>query len=229
LGPSSLAGAVATSRPELVLIPSLAGLVAGLGAFRAGDELVVAAVGRTRHFFGVALGRALPLALAFPLAGWLAWWRDGKTSRAPEAIEVFGAAHALLAIAFLALALLARLIWKRRAPAIAACATAWSAFVVLDQHVSFAVVLQTAGFANLRAGRIPLWFFASQVASPVTAYKGLLVFARHGFADALEGFVLTNATLPSWLNANLFVADLAVLWIGIPLAIGWGLAARRDF
>ncbi|MHB8606540.1 MAG: hypothetical protein ACYDCK_14950, partial [Thermoplasmatota archaeon] len=54
LGPSSLDGAVATSRPELVLIPSLAGLVAGLGAFRAGDELVVAAVGRTPHIFGVA-------------------------------------------------------------------------------------------------------------------------------------------------------------------------------
>lgn len=157
--------------------------------------------------------------IATVIASWIA------AGTALRAYLVFWAAHSLLALAFYSLAFMAAALAPRRGLAVAA--GVWLGFVALYDALVRWRLFRAVNYEALTSGLIPAWFYAAQVASPVAAYRGLLILAWPGFRDWEEQAVLRDAQLPSWASPVVFLAFL-LLWILVPLAIGSIAMAKRN-
>ena len=82
------------------------------------------------------------------------------------------------------------------------------------------ILFRQVGYEKLTSGDFPSWFWISQAASPLTAYRGVLVLCRRGFMDYIERAALGNATLPFWMTPATFCALLLFVWIAIPISLG---------
>jgi hypothetical protein len=130
----------------------------------------------------------------------------------------FAAAHALLALAFFALAfLVASLVPRHGIPASVAV---WGFFAFIYEGWMRVILFRQQGYDKLTAGEFPAWFWTSQAASPLTAYRGVLILWRRGFMDYLEKAALGNAALPAWMTPATFSALLLVVWVAIPVGLG---------
>lgn len=210
-GPSSFDNGVAMVRTELVLAASVPGLLLGLGTPRRLDP----ARDGSRNFLArIGVDVVLLTAAPFAAAGLGAWAASKSTG---ESVFAFGVAHALLALAFYSIAFLAQTLLPRYggAPAL----TIWIVYVVLLENLLQWRLFREVGYHALKAGQLPVWFFATQLASPFAAYRGVLILWRPGFRGGIEQAALKDATLPAWVAADTFVVLLIFAWVILPLEV----------
>jgi hypothetical protein len=210
-GPASLEAGVATMRPELVLAASLPALLWGLRTVGRLDPRV----DRVDALAVRVAADALLLVAAVVLAGAIGAW--GASAHTAHAFWGFVAAHAVLALCFYALGVLARALTRRHAVPLALGAWVW--FVAVMEDLVQARVMREAGYHQLIAGQFPSWFYAAQALSPVSLYRGVLILWSKGFRDWTERAALDGAALPDWMTAGNFVLFALALWVALPLAI----------
>lgn len=218
-GPSSFDNGVAMVRSDLVLAASIPGLLLGLGAPRRIDA------GRDGlHGFLARVGvdTGLLIGAAFAAAGLGAWAASKATG---ESVWAFGVAHALLALAFYSIAFLARTALPRYggAPAVGV----WAFYVLLLENFARWRLFREVGYHALRAGQLPEWFFLTQLASPLAAYRGVLIIWRPGFRDGLEKAALQDVTFPPWIAVDTFIVVMVFVWVLLPLELAALVVAWR--
>lgn len=220
-GPAHFENAVAMVRNDLVLAASVPALLLGarcLDGFEPsrdrGRRLLCAFTTQgvllsTAAFAAGGIGAAV--AFKTPFDAWLA----------------FGTAHALLAVAFFALGFLWAAVLRRHALALAAAV--WIFFLGCYEALVRTILFRTVGGEAVAAGQFPDWFWAAQAASPLSAYRGILILWRPSFRDYLEHAALDHASLPSFLVPGTFIALMLVLWVLVPLGIAlavWWVRGR---
>lgn len=216
-GPSSLAGAVAMVRADLVLAATIPALLLGARALARREETDAPplALRWALHAGALSLGVA-----AAALIGAL-----GVDKAPGDAVAAFVVAHAVLAVAFYSLGFLWSSLLGRHA--LAPAAATWFVFVGLYDRIAQTVLFRKVGYHELAAGNFPDWFWASQALSPLSSYRGILILWRPDFRDYLEKAALDGATLPGWLTPATFIALAIVLWMALPLALAHLAAAWR--
>lgn len=208
-GPAKFTNGVAMVRGDLEVVATLPALLLGVRAVgdlaprrdRARDLARVFGVHAATVAVAVAFGTGIGVVAADPTT-----W---------NAVLVFLAAHALLAVAFLALGVLVAAVAAR--PAFAAALGAWMLIVHVYERAVRLVLYRTAGYDRLVAGDLPAWFYGAQAASPLSSYRGVLILGERGFMDWLEKAALGKAALPGYVNPWTFGSALAVVWIALPL------------
>lgn len=210
-GPSKFTNGVAMVRDDLVVVASLPALVLGARA------LTGLVPGRDRSAalattFGVHVA-ALALA-TFAATALGTWAADSFTW---NAFRVAFAAHALLAVAFYALGFLAAAVVGPRA--LSPAVTIWIFYVLFYERLVRLTLYRTVGYDAIVGGRFPSWFYAAQAASPLAAYRGVLILGERGFMDYLERLALGGAALPAWVNPWTFGALLLGAWTLVPFAL----------
>lgn len=216
-GPSKFTNGAVMVRDDEVVAASLPALLLGV---RAVGDLALPR-DRSRHVAAVFGLHVAALAVAVAVAtGIGAWAADSFTW---NGVRVFAAAHALLAAAFYALGFLVSATMAR--PALATAGAVWIFFTLAFERIVRLALYRNVGYDGLLAGQFPTWFYAAQVASPLAAYRGVLILGERGFMDFLERTALGGAALPAYVNPWTFAAALVVLWVLLPL--GLALAAWK--
>lgn len=214
-GPAHFDNAVAMVRGDLVLASTLPALAMGALALRHREPTIEgpARILRTAGVHGAMI------TLAAFVAGAIGAW---GAFRAPlDSYLAFSTAHALLALAFYALALLSAALL--RAYAMAGALGAWLFFNAFYEGAVRLALFRQMGYHRLAAGEFPPWFFVAQALSPLSAYRGTLILWRRGFMDYLEKAALGNAILPPWLNPLTLGSLLFVLWVALPVGLACGV------
>lgn len=221
-GPTRFEYGVAMVRPQLVLATALPPLLMGLQTLRRLDP--------SRHGVGVVwavIGANLTLiGLAVCIAGWIGVSVARET--ADGSWTGFVLAHALLALAFYMVAVMATSLLRGHGAAVAGGLFV-GALAIYDQFLQLRLFRQV-GYHGLQAGDFPTWFFAAQALSPTTAYRGILILWEPMFMDWAEQAALGKAALPGWLTPTTMAILLAALWIALPLlvtTIAWAIRSRR--
>lgn len=218
-GPAKFTNGVAMVRDDLVAVVSLPSLLLGV---------------RSLADLAPAGGRARDLAARFGLhafalvAAVAAGTGAGVAAADPttwNAVIVFAAAHALLAVSFLALGFLVAALAGRWA--LATASGVWILVTLVYERVVRLALYRTVGFERLVTGDFPTWFYGAQVVSPISSYRGVLILGERGFMDFLERAALGKATLPAYVQPWTFGAVLVVAWIALPFAVALAVCARR--
>ena len=212
-GPASFENGVAMVRDQLVLAATLPALALG------------ATMPARRQPEGPLAADAALVALACGVAALLGAW--GASTAPPDAVIAFWAAHALLALAFWALALVCAAFARKHALPLALAV--WTLFVALWENGTRWILFRQVGYGPLSTGQFPSWYYVSQALSPLSAYRGVLILWRRGFMDAIERAVLGQAALPPWMTPGVFAAFLVGFWIALPAGIAtlvWRVRGR---
>jgi hypothetical protein len=220
-GPASFENAVAMVRPDLVVAAALPGLLLGATALRH-REPAATPLGDLGIVVGVD---AALLGLASLVAGIIGAWGSFKTP--VGAFWAFVVAHALLALAFYAIAFFVASVARKHAVPIAA--GLWLALHTLFDHVTQTILFRQMGYDNLTAGIFPPWFFVAQASSPESLYRGVLILWDRKFMDYVEQAALGKAALPGWLTPATFAAYMVGAFVALPLglaALVWWWRAR---
>lgn len=215
-GPSRMTNAVAMVRGDLVLATSIPALLLGATAMTGRDPLRQ----RTPRIAAMIVAHVLLLVAAAFLAGAIGASVAFQTKMGPTYLA-FSTAHALLALAFWALALLVGTLVRRHAVPVAV--GVWLLFNAAYEGLVRIVLFRTEGYHALNAGQFPSWFYVAQALSPLSSYRGTLILWERGFMDALEKHALGDAVLPAWVNPGTFAALMILLWVAVPVGIVLGV------
>lgn len=219
-GPSSLSGAVAMARADLVLAASVPALLLGAMALRGRRAGLPLALTWVTHAALVGAG-----VLVGALAG-----AAGVREAPGDALAAFVVAHGVLALSFYSIGFLWSSLLGRHA--LAPAAATWLFFVGIYDRVLQTMLFRKVGYHELAAGSFPDWFWVSQAFSPLSSYRGILILWRPDFRDYVEKVALEGARLPGWIVPATFVALALALWMLIPLAlahlVGWWRAQRMQ-
>lgn len=218
-GPSSFENGVAMVRPQLVLAASIPGLILGLRTLRP----MAPGSHSLGCFVAAVIVDILLVWAAVALAGGIGVW--GAREAKDGSYAAFTVAHALLALAFYSVGVLATSALPRHGAAVAG--GVWVAFAAVYEQAVQLRLFREVGYHGLTSGQFPTWFFVAQALSPLAAYRAILILWQPGFMDYLERTVLADAPLPPWLTPPNLVAFMVALWVVLPLMVAAGVWTLR--